>query len=769
MASPSAPVQPLSRSGLLLTIMLTALAALLGAFGGASRVDQALYDQTLNLLSRPAQHDIVLVTIDDEGLRKLGRWPWKRQTHAALLKQLREARAVGLDLIFSEPDLTDPAADATLAQAIKEHGRVVLPLILDNLDDTQLAQPPIAPLARAAAALGFINIPGDGDGVVRRGAWQRTAGDSTVQHFALALMRAGGQAGQAQQFAQSDAGRSQATLIPFRGPPGHVTMVPYTEVLEGRIDPAFFRGKYVVVGSWATGLSDSFPTPMSHRANGMAGMEILANMLQAARDDDSLRTATAWENALATALPVLLLCLIMRRGSPRLALTWNVLLLVLIVPGSALMLRLADIWFAPSAALISLMVCYPLWSWRSQETMLRYMDEELVRLRQEHTPLQEPSQPSPRSLLDNHSVEYRLARFRHAMALLRDLRQFLTDGLDGLPDASLVFDQMQGLQFGNRAALQFFSQLKLPAPPTGQAASAVLQALLPQDASAPVLAAMQEAASQPPRSGWSSDIETRTRHGHDVIIKCAPIHAGDGAFAGTILTFSDISDIRQAERQREETLRFISHDMRAPQNAILALVSMQDEAARANQENDTLRRIAQLSRRTLHLVDGFVQLTRAESMKIQMLDLDLADLLREVCDDFWAPAQTRDIVLDVGEPLPVAFIQGDQALLRRAIANLLDNAIKYSPQHSRIRINLQADGESWLMSICDQGPGLSAEDAARVFQPFSRMASAMAADAGGAGLGLAFVRTVAERHHGQAQVRSTLGEGSCFELQLPRA
>ncbi|AHV94367.1 sensor histidine kinase [Bordetella holmesii] len=237
---------------------------------------------------------------------------------------------------------------------------------------------------------------------------------------------------------------------------------------------------------------------------------------------------------------------------------------------------------------------------------------------------------------------------------------------------------------------------------------------------------------------------------------------------GTIVTLSDISEIRQAERQREETLRFISHDMRAPQNSILALVAMHENDTGNPDQAATLQRIAQLSRRTLDLVDGFVQLTRAESMKIHLCSLDMADLLREVCDDFWAPSRERGITIELREPLAPAFVMADQALLRRAMANLLDNAIKYSPRDSHIVCDIQHHATDWVMSVADQGPGIAADQQALVFQPFVRVAQAAHADAGGAGLGLAFVRTVAERHHGQAVVRSAPGQGSIFILRLPR-
>ncbi len=354
------------RSGFLLTALLTLLAALLGAFTGLGRADQTLYDRALSLISRPAQANIVLVTIDDDSIAMLGRWPWKRQVHAALIDKLHEARAVGLDLIFSEADQTDPAADAALARAMRAHGKVVLPIVLDKLDAPAGYQPPIPMLAQAAADMGFINIPVDADGVVRHTAWQRNVDGHRWTHFSLALLRAGGQAEQARRFAAGIEDDSEA-LIPFAGPPGHYAMVRYLDVLEGRVPPSRFRDKYVIVGAWATGMTDTFPTPVSHRANGTAGMEILANLLQAANEDRSLRTASSWENALATALPVLLLCLVMRHGSPKLSLALNGVLLVLILPGAALMLRYGQIWFPPSAALFSLALCYPIWSWRSRK------------------------------------------------------------------------------------------------------------------------------------------------------------------------------------------------------------------------------------------------------------------------------------------------------------------------------------------------------------------------------------------------------------------
>ena len=156
-------------------------------------------------------------------------------------------------------------------------------------------------------------------------------------------------------------------------------------------------------------------------------------------------------------------------------------------------------------------------------------------------------------------------------------------------------------------------------------------------------------------------------------------------------------------------------------------------------------------------------------MTISEVELDLGSLLQDAVDEFWASAQKRDIALDLRLPLPVAYIRGDQTLLMRALCNLIDNAIKYSPAQTRIECGIDEEPGFWRVGIRDQGLGIAAEDLSRLFEPFSRVGIETRGDVGGAGLGLAFVRTVAERHGGSVDVSSELGAGSVFTLRLPIA
>ena len=155
-----------------LTVAMLLLGLILGWQNGLGRADQTLYDNFLTHNERPARDDIIIVAIDDYSLAELGRWPWQRKLHAALLDRLTEAgpRAVGLDIILSEPERAQPdgkrPGDDALAAAIKRNGHVVLPIVIGENATGASESLPVAELAAAARDMGHINLEHDDDGVV---------------------------------------------------------------------------------------------------------------------------------------------------------------------------------------------------------------------------------------------------------------------------------------------------------------------------------------------------------------------------------------------------------------------------------------------------------------------------------------------------------------------------------------------------------------------------------------------------------------------------
>jgi signal transduction histidine kinase len=216
-----------------------------------------------------------------------------------------------------------------------------------------------------------------------------------------------------------------------------------------------------------------------------------------------------------------------------------------------------------------------------------------------------------------------------------------------------------------------------------------------------------------------------------------------------------------------ELLRFLSHDMRSPQASILALLEMSGSQRDGLDDAERLARIGTYARRTLALADDFVNIARAETLGLAALgDVNLADIAHEASDEAWALATSRriDLVRSIADE---AWVRGDIALLRRALYNLLDNAIKYSPAGATIEITLVRVGDDWLCSVHDQGIGIAPEMLPRLFQRFER-AHAGAGPAG-VGLGLVLAKTVAQRLGGDLTVASSHGLGSTFTLRIPAA
>lgn len=142
-------------------------------------------------------------------------------------------------------------------------------------------------------------------------------------------------------------------------------------------------------------------------------------------------------------------------------------------------------------------------------------------------------------------------------------------------------------------------------------------------------------------------------------------------------------------------------------------------------------------------------------------------LLREAAEEAAMQARTRQISLRLAaEPCEIT---GDRALLRQAMSNLVENAVKYSPDGSEVQLIARRGEESVILEVTDQGPGIPGELQERVFEPFFRVDDARSRQQGGAGLGLALVRAIVEAHGGTVCVEENDGGGSRFVVKLPAA
>jgi signal transduction histidine kinase len=172
-------------------------------------------------------------------------------------------------------------------------------------------------------------------------------------------------------------------------------------------------------------------------------------------------------------------------------------------------------------------------------------------------------------------------------------------------------------------------------------------------------------------------------------------------------------------------------------------------------------------RRALDLTDGFVQLARAESVAYEFQPSLFAMLVLDVFDQALSIAQLKQIELvhHLDDDAQECLIMADQALLTRALFNLLENAIKYSEAGTCISLKVSCN-EGWLTcELADQGKGIAADELPELFSQYRRFKSAQGID--GVGLGLSMVKAVVDRHGGRIECRSEVGQGTRFNLHFP--
>jgi CHASE2 domain-containing sensor protein/two-component sensor histidine kinase len=741
------------RSRLLLEWLLVAGLAvctlcLLVSYRVTERPDNLAYD-VLMKFRPPLPSQVVVVAIDEPSLSTIGLWPWPREIHAQLIHRLAAARpaAIGYDVLFVEPS----QADEGLADAIGKAGNVVLPVTFSvpgiNGRPFDL-QAPVPVIARKVRSVGHADLTPDRDGIVRRVSLLAGDAHENWPDFAEQIHRVvTGRMSPA--FRQSTVtplpsdsfGFSRPVLIPFSGSAGFHRTVSFGAVLRGEVPPELLRGKIMLVGSTASGSGDQYPVP----SGAMPGVEILANLVDTLIDNRAIREVRA-EIVLAVALvPLSLLLAALLIMPPRVNVVFGLVLICVVVGVSGGLLLWADIWLPPTAALVGLMIVYPLWAWRRLEAANAYMLGELIQLRGEADvlPMGAPIRGEGRF---SEAIARQTALLHVAISRVRDLRRFFADSLQALPDATLVTGKGGEVLVANRAADALFG------PGEGLPLSGLLGRLVPELAG-------QEAAD--------GACEISVADGRTFVLTVVPLNDAQGGRVGSIARLTDITAIRLATRQREDALQLLTHDMRSPQASILALLDNRGE-----DEQSLRERIAGYARRTLKLADDFVNYARAESGRHAEELLDFSSILVEAADDQWALAQAKGIRVETPADDEEVLVLGDRSLLSRMLSNLIGNAIKYSESGTVVYCTLQreaatdASAEALLCRIADSGHGIAAEDLDAIFRPFHR---SRGAEGSGAGLGLAFVRAVVQRHGGSIEVESALGEGTVFSLRLPIA
>jgi signal transduction histidine kinase/CHASE2 domain-containing sensor protein/DNA-binding NarL/FixJ family response regulator len=781
---------------------LTALtiAALLG-LGAFHSLEQISY-QTLFRFRGPIGWDerLVLITIDDDSLKQLGRFPWSRQRYRQLLDTLAptEAKLVVIDLIWSEssPD------DAQLAKAIANQSRVVLARAWDMTGAPLL---PVPELESVAIATGHVRTPIDTDGLVRRidleFQGQPALAVAAIQAYSLVFDNV------------SLPPTDQPFWINWVGSAQQLQQYSFADVVQGRVPIQAFRQKIVLVGVTATGL-DSLVTPFD-RNPPASSVYLHANVIQNLLQKNNLHP-----------LPLYWIWIILAIGGPGLGWVmtgWNTRQQLIVVIG------LCAGWSMISLLLLRnnllLPVAFPI---------------TLVSVTAGAVTLSE-------RLRENHLLQQQIAQLWQQYH--QDLIAYTADPTQ--PQPSMARPQSQGGFSGVAQLAKLAEQF---------ARSQSTQATIAQSLSIGLLAANLEGKiwfCNPPASKWLR-VKVGSQLNHQIVptwlsdeqwqTSLASLKQGNSVkhhnlqhydrwfdiflqpieqtsrhrlstltaeLEGFLLLLEEVTDRKQTEialqeakeiavreairstnanRAKSEFLANISHELRTPLNAILGFTQVMSHDPSLNGENKKYLDIINRSgHHLLGLINDVLEMSKIEAGKIKLnpTSFDLYHLLQTLEDMMRVKALAKGLTLSF-ERLPNVpqYITTDENKLRQVLLNLLGNAIKFTMQgHVLLRVNVddrngkpspredtpsQTEPQPLLPSppiirlffeVEDTGPGIAPEEIHNLFRPFVQTTTGRQANEG-TGLGLTISRKFVSLMGGDITVRSLIGHGSTFKFEI---
>jgi two-component system, OmpR family, sensor histidine kinase SenX3 len=252
-----------------------------------------------------------------------------------------------------------------------------------------------------------------------------------------------------------------------------------------------------------------------------------------------------------------------------------------------------------------------------------------------------------------------------------------------------------------------------------------------------------------------------------LVVRSQSIDNGQRAL-GTIAVIDDVSDRRRLEEVRRDFVANVSHELKTPMGAIGLLAETLLEENEPAISQRLAQRIHTEAFRISRIIDDLLDLSRIESEESPPREPVLVNLiLGEASERVRAAAEQRGVEVALVEPSPPVAILGDRRQLTSAVYNLLENAVKFSPDAGIVHLKGDVSNGEVVITVKDGGIGIPTRELERIFERFYRVDHGRSRSTGGTGLGLAIVRHVAQNHRGSVQVESREGEGATFTLHLP--
>ncbi|MGD8632918.1 MAG: ATP-binding protein, partial [Anaerolineales bacterium] len=330
----------------------------------------------------------------------------------------------------------------------------------------------------------------------------------------------------------------------------------------------------------------------------------------------------------------------------------------------------------------------------------------------------------------------------------------LTAVLEATPDAVILVDQRDRISLANPA-----SESVLNIEPDLALGMPIEEAVKAQS----LLSLLIEPGSETRSS------EISLSNGQVLYASVSDIPAEEEGASGRVCVLWDITHYKKLDTLKSEFVSTVSHDLRAPLTLMRGYATMLTMVGAMNeQQKEFVSKILTSADQMGELIENLLDLGRLEAgIRLDLEAVPIGDVIQSVLDAYRPQAVNKQIDLEVELSEAMEPLEVDTALIRQAIANLVDNALKYTAAKGEVSIKAFQRNERQIVQVRDSGVGIAPTDQARLFEKFYRARGRATLNVKGSGLGLAIVKSIMQLHGGKVTVESKLGEGSVFTLEFP--
>jgi len=826
-------------------ILIVVLATGAGMFCAWRLPGLGLYSRDWLMRSRgelAEPEDIVIIAIDEASIAKLGRFPWSRQYTARVLENISPAqpKAIALDVLFSEP--TDEVSDQALGEAIKKAGNVVIgEQLIENRDSPELSRSEwlksLPLIETAAAGKGHVNVETEADGAARE-LLLRLADDDGEARWALAveLIRVGerlntDEISETQRFVRlgtrkipftpvernlmlkpQSADSRISSVQPLRmtidyiGPTGSFAAQTYSfsDVLEGKIEPERFRGKYVLIGATAATLGDRIATPFVHTENSegdqhgdlMPGVEILANEVNTILQNRFYQPVSDWTAAFFAALTAIGIIVLLNFAEGK----YETLKQLGVLAGlSAVIVLIAYLVFAHAfiippviPVLTSFVVAAPLALLRRSLAASVNLDERINELmaagnrlftngRQHlsssfsHSPSASGNNLTTKDYFDSgkfylpHGLEWKTDALGFLASDLINRAVFIDSALRSIEDGLLITDCEGQITFANQCALRIFNRSEHQIIGTE-----IFAAIAGIENKTSGSAENGETALKRLVVGQKSierEIITNKKDPRYFLLRMAAVvEREENETLGIIVTLTDITYHRELQKTKNDVIALVTHELRTPLTAIQGMSEVLTEhEVEPEPQRKMLATINTEAKRLANMINEYLDITRLEAgaQKTNFAPVNVESLIDRTLLLLEPLAAKRGIKIERAFESIQTTIAADSERLAQMLTNIVANAVKYSPPETVVTVETRLENDILQISVADQGYGISPEQLPKIFEKFYRAPRRAVEETTGTGLGLALAKEIAEMHGGYISAASELNKGSIFKIFLP--